>query len=124
VKRKKSEYPEINLLELIPVQNIAWEKNEKELIVLLKPKFKHPFLQKNILPRLKNPYFRIKLDKIGSFIWEYCDGKKTVKELGEKLKEKFGDDVEPLYDRLALFLQNLEKNHFILYKGLPPVRKR
>lgn len=108
---------EINLLDLIPEKNIEWEKNEKGLIVLLKPKYKNPFLAKHLLPRLKNPYYRVKLDAVGSFIWELCDGHSTVKELGRKLKDKFKDKVEPLYDRLGLFLQNLEKNHFICYKN-------
>lgn len=108
---------EINLLDLIPEKNIEWEKNGEGLIVLLKPKFKNPFLAKHLLSRLKNPYYRIKLDVVGSFIWELCDGHSTVKELARKLKDKFKDKVEPLYDRLGLFLQNLEKNHFIYYKN-------
>ena len=108
---------EINLLDLIPVKNLEWQKNEEGLIVLLKPKFKNPFLAKHLLPRLKNPYYRIRLDAVGSFTWELCDGHSTVEELGRKLKNRFKDKVEPLYDRLGLFLQNLEKNHFIYYKN-------
>jgi hypothetical protein len=110
----------INLLDLIPVKNIEWQKNKEGLIVLLKPKLKNPFLAKHLLPRLKNPYYRIKLDAVGSFIWELCDGDSTVRELGMKLKDKFKDKVEPLYDRLSLFLQDLEKNHFIYYKNFGP----
>jgi hypothetical protein len=117
VKPESELNTEINLLDLIPEKNIEWEKNEEGLIVLLKPKYKNPFLAKHLLPRLKNPYYRVKLDAVGSFIWELCDGHSTVKELGRKLKDKFKDKVEPLYDRLGLFLQNLEKNHFICYKN-------
>ena len=112
-KKEKS----VNLLDLIPVRNIEWEKIEEGLVALLKPKFKHPFLKKHILTRLKNPFYRIKLDSVGSFVWELCDGNLTVKEIAESLKDEFGDKVEPLYDRLALFLQSLEKNHFIEFKG-------
>jgi len=119
VKPKGDLKTEINLLDLIPEKNIDWNKNEEGLIVLLKPKFKNPFLAKHVLPRLKNPYYRIKLDAVGSFIWELCDGHSTVKELSRRLKDKFKDKVEPLYDRLGLFLQNLEKNHFIYYKNFP-----
>lgn len=108
----------INLLDLIPVRNINWEKKEDGLIILLKPKFKHPFFKKYILPYLKKPYYKIKLDAVGSFTWELCDGSLTVKELAKNLGYKFGDKVEPLYDRLSLFLQNLEKNRFIRYKGI------
>ena len=55
VKKRRIETPQINLLELIPVKNIKWEKKDDGLIVLLKPKFKHPFFKKHILPRLKYP---------------------------------------------------------------------
>ncbi len=121
-KRKPAQTP-LNLLELVPVQNIDWKKEQSGLIVLLKPKFQHPLLQKHVLPRLKNPYYRIKLDSVGSFLWEKCDGKTTVRELGQKLKHQFGDDVKPIYDRMALFLQSLEKNRFIFYRGLNRERK-
>lgn len=118
MKTRKTEKPQINLLELIPVKNIGWEKTEDNLIILLKPKFKHPFFKKHVLPRMKKPNYKIKLDAVGSFVWERCDGQRTVKEVAQSLKQEFGESVEPLYDRLALFLQSLEKNHFIYYKGL------
>jgi hypothetical protein len=114
MKRKKQE-AEINLLELIPQRNIKWEKNEEQMCVLLKPKFNNSFAKKHLLPRMKKPYFKVKLDKVGSFIWENCDGKRTVNELADLMKEKFGKEVEPLYDRLSVFLQHLEKNKFIQY---------
>jgi hypothetical protein len=65
---------------------------------------------------LKKPYYKIKLDHVGSFTWELCDGSLRVKEVAKNLKDKFGEDVEPLYDRLALFLKSLEKTHLIFYK--------
>ena len=116
MKRISDINTEINLLDLIPVKSIKWQKNEEGLIILLKPKFKNPFLAKHILPRLKNPYYKINLDAVGSSVWELCDGYLNVKELGKRMKDKFGDKVEPLYDRLALFLQDMEKNRFIVFK--------
>jgi hypothetical protein len=118
VKKHKVEHLEVNLLELIPEQNIRSEKTEDELYILLKPKYRHPWMVKHILPRLKNPHFKIKLDDTGSFIWGLCDGRRTVKEISAKLKLKFGDKVEPLYERLGAFFQNLEKNKFITFKNL------
>ena len=116
MKKRGVEKSKINLLELIPVRNIKWEKKEDGLIILLKPKFELALLRKHVLPRLKKPYFKIKLDQVGSFTWEHCDGSLRVKEIAKNLKDKFGEDVEPLYDRLALFLQSLEKNRLIFYK--------
>ena len=113
---KEKEERTINLLDLIPVRKIEWEKREEGLVELLKPKFKHPFLKKHLLPHIKRPHYRIKLDSVGSFIWDLCDGNRSVKEIAKSLKAEFGDKVEPLYDRLALFLHSLEKNRFIEYK--------
>jgi hypothetical protein len=118
VKKQKVETSTINLLELIPDRNIQSEKTGEGLTILLKQKFHHPWFIKHILPRLKNPHYKIKLDDVGSFIWELCDGEKSIKEISARLKEKFGDKVEPLYDRLGIFFQNLEKNNFIKFKNL------
>lgn len=116
MKKKAEARPQINLLELVPVRNMEW-KNVDGLVILLKPKFKNPFLARHLLPRMKSPHFKIKLDEIGSFFWENCDGQKNIKEIGELFREKFGGKVEPLYERLSLFLQSLEKNGLILLKG-------
>lgn len=118
MKKKEKQKEAINLLELVPVRNIKWDINDQGLVVLLKPKIKNPFLVKHILPRLRHPYYKIKLDSIGSFIWERCNGQREVKEVAENMKAKFGKEVQPLYDRLNIFLQSLEKNRFIYYKGL------
>lgn len=119
VKERENIEKTINLLKLVPVRNIKWDKNEEGLVVLLKPKIRNPFFAKHILPRLRHPYYKVKLDSVGSFVWERCDGRLTVQEVADDMKAKFGEQVEPLYDRLNLFLQSLEKNRFIFYKGLP-----
>ena len=118
MKKQKVESSAVNLLELIPDQNILSEKTDDGLYVLLKPKYRHPWLVKYMLPRLKNPHYKIKLDDIGSYTWSLCDGRNTIKEISEKLKKEFGNKVEPLYERLGIFFQNLEKNKFITFKNL------
>jgi hypothetical protein len=117
VKNNNNDSPELNLLELVPVKNIEWEKTEEGLICLLKPKFQLSILKKHILPRLKHPYYKINLDKIGSQFWENCDGVRTVEEIAKRMKQTLGDEVEPLYERITLFLQSLEKNKFIRFKS-------
>ncbi|MCK4930978.1 MAG: PqqD family protein [Candidatus Aminicenantes bacterium] len=116
MKSKVNKQQELNLLELVPVKNLKWEKNEDGLICLLKPKFQLPFLKKHLLPLLKKPYYKINLDKIGSQFWESCDGVRTMEEIAACIKNALGDEVEPLYERITLFLQSLEKNKFIRFK--------
>ncbi len=114
---KKGKTPsEVNLLDLIPVHNITWEKTKEGKVVLLKPKFQNPFLVKYLVPRLKKPYFKVKLDEVGSFFWKNCDGQRSVKELAHLHKKKFGNQVEPLYERISAFIHTLEKSGFLLLK--------
>lgn len=112
----KNKKKKINLLDLIPVRNVEWVNNEQNLIVLLKPKFTNRWLGKYILPRLKSPNYKVNLDAYGSFVWNNCDGKTTVAEIGERLKKEFGEDIEPVYERLCLFIKTLKRNRFVCYK--------
>ena len=49
----------------------------------------------------------VKLDEIGTFVWQEIDGKKNVFEIGQKMKEKFGEICEPVYDRLIMYMRYL-----------------
>ena len=61
------------------------------------------------IPQHKNT----ELDAYGSFVFKHINGELTVEELGLKLKDHFGPVVEPLYDRLTVYLQYLE--HSVQY---------
>jgi hypothetical protein len=116
-KNTSSQNKSVNLLDMIPVRAVKWETDENGRIVLLKPKFKLPWLKKHILPRMNRPFYKVKLDEKGSFIWKHCSGDRNVRKLAELQQEHFGKKVEPLLDRLALFLHSLEKNGFITYRS-------
>ncbi len=64
----------------------------------------------------KPPVSYVHLDEMGSFLWPHLDGEKNIIELGELVKEEFGEDAEPLYERLAKYLQILESYRFIVWK--------
>ena len=105
----------INLLDMVPVHNSKWvsQTENKELLRLFKPRFDTK-LGKRVGKKLKiKPTYKINLDEYGTAIWRLCDGKLTVREIGEMLKTQFADDVEPLYPRLAAFLRILEANDLI-----------
>ena len=107
----------IELGSLIPKRIAEFERDENNNIVLLKPKFRNRVLAKIILPRMKQPNFRIRLDEIGSFVWERIDGKVTVADIAEEMLSKFGEKIEPISERLNLFINQLTKGGFIaLYK--------
>ena len=59
----------------------------------------------------------IKLDGHGSFVFQRIDGMRTVGDLALLVKEEFGDQAEPLYDRLVQYMQILRNNGFIYFRG-------
>ena len=56
----------------------------------------------------------IELDEYGSFLWKNYHQQRTVYELGQILKEQFGAEAEPIYDRLIMYLLILRNNRFII----------
>ena len=107
-----------NLLLYVPAHSREWEINrETNLVIIKKSKFQNKYLKKYLLPRMARPDFRIKLDAFGSFVWKQMDGRLSVQEIGDKLKEEFGESIEPVYERLGIFIQTLFKNKCILYKN-------
>lgn len=84
---------------------------------IVKPRFDTK-LGKKLGKRLKiKPTFNVNLDEYGTAVWRLCDGKLTVREIGELLKTQFDEDVEPLYPRLAAFFRLLEANELIDLKS-------
>lgn len=61
----------------------------------------------------KPPISYIHLDEMGNFIWPLMDGKRTVYEIAALVKEKFGSQAEPLYNRLVQYIRTLEEYGFI-----------
>ena len=110
--KRRSE--QLNLLELQPVRLFEWEEGEDGNVVVLVPKFRHPWLQW-LQERLKNKYFRIKLDAFGNHVWRACDGKTKVATIAESFRDSFGD-VPELYERIAKFLGRLERDGLLRMK--------
>ncbi len=110
MKKEKQEAP--NVLEMIPTHAVDFEFEEGR-VVMLAPKFKNKFFVKHIMRRMKSPFYRIHLDEYGSQTWNLVDGKKTVFEIGKELKAKYGESVEPVYERLGLFMNMLAQRRFI-----------
>lgn len=108
----------MNLWELTPLRNAKWETTEEGKVVVLVPKFKNAFLSKWIVPHLAKPYFRIKLDDIGSAIWQQCDGATPISTIAESLKNKFGNAVDPVEERINKFLNHLERGDLLLVKRM------
>lgn len=109
--KKRSE--PLNLLAITPKRLVEWESNPDGTVALLVPKFENTLLRRWLMPRLKRPHIRMSLDEIGTFFWLHCDGSNTVEQIAERMRERFGDKVDPALDRLKTFLQQLERERCI-----------
>ena len=104
-------------MELVPVRTIEWEVHQETGLVHLKRlKFRSPLLKKLILPIFSEPYFKIKLDEVGTFVWLEIDGRKTTGMIADAAREKFGQRVHPVYERLGKFIRSLKQSRFIDFR--------
>lgn len=101
------------MYDLIPHSMVQSETTPDGQIILLKPKFKNAFLVKHLMPRLKRPYFRIHLDEIGTATWQKIDGRRSAGLIAEEINRERGATVEPMFERISLFLHRLQKGDLI-----------
>jgi len=114
---KKSKNREINFLELIPVRStkIDWEVDENGLVKLII--WRNTILDKVVRKLFNTPKRTvIDLDEQGSNVWKNIDGKRSVGELIELQRDKFGKSAEPALERLITFIRILKNNEFITFK--------
>ena len=106
-----------NYLERIPArkENLEWTCDDKGIVTInIYNKGFFNFLAQKLFKKPKISY--IHLEENGSFIWQTIDGKKNLIDIGKDVEEKFGEDANPLYERLAKYVQMLENYGFIEFK--------
>ena len=113
MKKKDSK----NYLDFVPEKNpeIEYEADEDGIItVLIEWKgFYHKIEQKLFRrPRVSD----IRLDELGSFVWNAVDGKKDVHQISKELEQQFPKMGKPV-PRLIKYLEILHDNHLIYWKG-------
>lgn len=108
-----------NLLDMRPIRLRLYKVNEKKgdgNYTILVPKFGNGKIGTWLRKRMKKPDYLVHLDDFGSYVWHLCDGEKQVREIGVSLKEKFGEKVEPVYDRLSQFFKQMERSKLIAFR--------
>jgi len=114
-KSKPNPLENVNLLEIKPVRVAKWEEVGDRVIVIRPPPGGHG------LRRLLNLLFfalaarRIRLDDIGSSGWRQLDGKSTVAQVAQKLREEFGERVEPAEERFGHQVRVFRREGLVAY---------
>ena len=118
MRKKKAE----NYLDYVPVRNgrNTWDVHGGTVTIHMAHRgIYHAAAQKLFhTPRVSH----IELDVYGSFLWQRMDGQAAVGQLAQAMKDRFGQDAEPLYDRLVQYVQILRNNELILFRGRDKVR--
>lgn len=112
--KKKKEVVKENYLERIPKRPDKFDFTvDEEGIVTLNIENKGVFnrIAQKLLKKPKVSY--IHLDEMGSFIWPLMDGEKDITAIGKFVEEKFGEEANPLYERLAKYFQILDSYGFV-----------
>lgn len=80
------------------------------------------FIKKGLFNKNSTAYCRkspstvtLNLDEFGTYIWRQIDGVRSIYDIGQLVKQHFGEKAEPLYERLCQFTKILHKNQFIVY---------
>ncbi|SHJ78214.1 PqqD family protein [Tepidibacter formicigenes] len=103
-----------NFLELVPFKNKnqKWKLNDQGLVQIIIPR--EGILDKIVRVFFKTPkVMKIDLDLQGSCVWKAIDGERNIEEIGNILKNEFGKNAEPIYERLGTYINILRNNKFI-----------
>lgn len=105
-----------NYLDYVPIisDKHKWEADEEgDVTIYIENKGVFNWLAQKLLKKPK--VSQLHLEKFGSFIFPLIDGKTSIYEIGQKVGERFGDEAEPLYPRLAEYFKMLQSYGFIEY---------
>jgi len=102
-------------LEFIPKwREFPWSADVDGLVHITVPKFQSKLGQHLCrLVRKKNE-FQADMDRLGSFVWQRCDGKTSVKEILKALEKEFPDEKN-LDHRLFAFLTQMGQLDYLSF---------
>ncbi|MBW6410627.1 PqqD family protein [Clostridium weizhouense] len=108
---------EKNYLDYIPVRNpsYTWNAIENGIVVI-------EVVRTGIFDKIAQKVFKIpskseiKLDTLGSSVWNYIDDIKNIGEIAQKVRNNFNDDDKVFYQRLIKFFEILRNNNFVTFK--------
>lgn len=108
---------EQNFLDFIPYKNpsLHWTADAEGLVTIDVEHRK--FFDRIAQIAFSRPKVsHIEMEKFGSFIWQQIDGATSIHEIGQRVREEFGKEAEPLYERLIQYFRVLQSNNYIVFK--------
>ena len=106
--------PTRNLLDMVPRRTRKWVTDDSGTVRVLVPRYGESDIGRWVARSLGRPHIAVKLDELGSAVWEACDGAATVAEIAARLERRFGERTSSrLHDRLARYFRDLEHGRLI-----------
>lgn len=101
-----------NFLLYVPIKKHKTYEERKGRIFLV---FHHDKLVEKLASKLfKKPRVSdLELDELGSAVWKLIDGRRTVLQITEEMKIRFGERCEPINERLIMFIRYLNRRDWI-----------
>ena len=116
-RRRVDELEAVNLLEVSPVRLADWiEKQGRVVIVRPKTLRAGPLGWIDLVLYLLSAR-RIRLDAFGSFAWLQLDSETSVGQVVARMREEFGEKVEPAEERLGHLIRVFRSQGFVAYPG-------
>ena len=105
---------EEEILSCVPRRLAEWRADADGRVVAERPRTEARGLRA-IIEHLRwfMTHPRIRLDEVGSFVWQRLDGERTLGEIAEETTGAFPDRAEGMGERLALFATALHHQGLI-----------
>jgi hypothetical protein len=107
-----------NFPDLIPIHLQKYKTDEAGLVTLVIPKFSNEKFARWFIPARKSTDITIKLEKFGSAAWLLMDGKRNMQEIFDLLTEQFGDEIQPVTERMTKYLSLLYNQKHVSFAQL------
>lgn len=116
-RRRVDELETVNLLEVSPVRLAEWTEKQGR-VVIFRPKTLRagPLGWIDLVLYLLSAR-RIRLDALGSFAWLQLDSETSVGKVVARMREEFGEKVEPAEERLGHLIRVFRSQGFVAFPG-------
>ena len=81
--------------------------------VLLRPRLGSSRLVRWVAGQVGDPHYRIRLDEVGTLVWKACDGDTSLADIVGRMRDRFGERVEPADHRLSRFILKMLKGRML-----------
>ena len=107
-----------NFLDLVPMRIHGHRIGEDGMVNVIIPKFSNQRFARWFIPKRKPTEITIKLEKFGSSAWQAMDGKRTMQEICDMLVVQYGDEIQPVTERMSKYVSLLYHQDHVTFAQL------